>query len=148
MDDFLRLMCVSSTASQHIWLAAAAAAEGTCASSDCRQLTVSLTSVFSKLYVISEAEEDGGVSRFHTTRLQQCSLSLGPLLLSPESLPESVDFKRLMPTFLRDLHTSCQYNKLLLFTSSILGLSLVTLLHRYSSENVAALKPSNFFITL
>lgn len=40
------------------WLAAAAA-EGTCVSSDCRQLTVSLTSVFSKLYVISEAEEDG-----------------------------------------------------------------------------------------
>ena len=38
-----------------------AAAEGTCVSSDCRQLTVSLTSVFSKLYVINETGKDDRV---------------------------------------------------------------------------------------
>lgn len=50
------------------WLAAAAA-EGTCVSPDCRQLTESLTSVFSKLYFISVAEEGGGViSLLHAAR--------------------------------------------------------------------------------
>lgn len=60
MDHFLRLMCELNSLTVH-WLAAAAVAEGTYVSLHCRQLALSLTSVFTKFHVISEAEEDSGV---------------------------------------------------------------------------------------
>lgn len=113
-------VCVSTGASQHIWLAAAAAG-GTCVSSDCRQLTVSLTSVFSKLYVISEADEGGGVmSRSQITAL----LSI-------------VDFNRLL----------CDTHLVSTITAPFHKLDL-GLLRRYSSHvsGVAAPEPSSFFV--
>lgn len=53
-------MCELNSLTVH-WLAAAAVAEGTYVSLHCRQLALSLTSVFTKFHVISEAEEDSGV---------------------------------------------------------------------------------------
>lgn len=100
------------------WLAAAA--EGTCASSDCRQLTVSLTSVFSKQNVISEAEENGGDLSFIPPQITAVIPFAWPSLwISPQSSVSSLRH------YCRPLSENCTHLvslKLLLFTSSVLGL--------------------------
>lgn len=77
-------------------------------SSDFRQLTVTLTSVFSKLHVISEAGEGCAGSLSFTLPHHSSALfllaSLCGLVPDPESLPETWTSKRPMPTCLKD-HT-------------------------------------------
>lgn len=139
MDNFLRLMYELHSLTVH-WLAAAA--EGTYVSLHCRQLTLILTSVFTKFYVISEAEEDSGVISLSYHQIKAVlSFSWPSLWIGPQS---SVFLEVFSKNYTHHVSTT-----VVLFTSSVLGLILALLLLKCSSRLcTAALKPTRFFITL
>lgn len=102
-------------------------------SSGCGQLTYSLTSVFSTLCVINEAEDVGGVS------LACHQITTVLLLINPGSVC-NVD----------PLHTSSAQNCSLTQAQSWPGCLRFPLLYRFplDTADVVVLKPSSFFIVL